>query len=208
MPLYEDEEPTGDFAHILFTTLSGLAFRFGAPELKFEDNLAKAVDATPVAYRDRLLEQYQKGKDKCESPIETIMLPWLLTQAYPWFKYNPTLLLPGETNKYERMTLAVIPQLPIGKYRADFALAGSRGGLIRFLIVECDGKEFHDGVNNVIKDVERDVRLLKNKRVLDIVRLDGSAILRNPSACARSVASSLASAWTKGNKETAWKFEP
>jgi very-short-patch-repair endonuclease len=108
---------------------------------------------------------------------------------------------------YVPMTIAVIPQLQIGRYRADFALAGSRGGLIRFVVIECDGKAFHDGVENVTRDVNRDVAILANKRVLDVVRFDGKDILRTPQLCAQRAAQAVRDAWTKGNRATAAKFE-
>ena len=149
----------------------------------------------------------EKASPLCESPIEHIILPWLIGQKYPAFEWNPAVLLPGEGAQLVPFTVAVIPQLPIGRYRADFALASSRrDGKIRFIIVECDGKEFHDGVQNVIKDVDRDVRLLANERVLDVVRFEGREIMRSAQKCAQRAAEAVRWAWSTKNTEVAHKF--
>lgn len=152
-------------------------------------------------------EAYELVKPLCESPIERIIAPWLIAQRYYGFVQNPCVLRPGESAKYVPYTVAVIPQLPIGRYRADFALAASRrDGKIRFVIVECDGAQFHDGVPNVVKDIHRDVSLLANDRVLDVVRLEGREIYRDPQKAADKVAKAVKWAWSVANEEVAHKF--
>lgn len=147
---------------------------------------------------DLALAAWVRGIGLCESPIEKVLLPGLICQRYQFFNFNPCVLLPGETDKFKRGTMAVIPQLPIGRYRVDFALAGSIGdGPIKFVVVECDGKEFHDGIANVRRDVNRDVSILQNRRVLDVFRLDGREILRDPKGAAKRVGKAVLEAWRK-----------
>ena len=156
---------------------------------------------------EKFAEAYKRAVPLCESPIERLILPWLISQDYPGFNHNPAVLRPGESHLYVPFTVAVIPQLPIGRYRADFALASSRkDGKVRFVIVECDGAAFHDGVSNVVKDVDRDVKLLSNDRVLDVIRIEGKEIRRDPQAAAAIAAKAVYWAWSTKNKDTAHKF--
>lgn len=156
---------------------------------------------------NKFTEAYELAKPLCESPIERLILPWLIGQEYPGFNRNPCVLRPGDSLKYVPYTVAIIPQLPIGRHRVDFALAASRKDKkIRFVVVECDGAEFHDSVKNVVKDVVRDVRLLENSRVLDVVRIEGKDIYRDPQMAAVKAAMALKWAWSYGNEKVAHKF--
>lgn len=205
-----DEEPTEDGLQPIGASLIGAAFRLhmtGADDIVSERELEKALSLVLDPLKEQARDAWAKGLTKCESAIEKVLLPWLVCQRYEFFSHHPAVLFAGETHAYEPMTLAVIPQLPIGRFRADFALAGSRGGLVRFVVVECDGKEFHDGVENVKRDLNRDVSILANNRVLDVVRFDGKSILQNPQWCAEQAARAVREAWRKGNPATAAKFE-
>jgi len=158
---------------------------------------AKALDTVPPSLQQKAADAIAKGLTKCESPIEQALLPWLVTQDYQFFRYSPTVLFAGEHCLYVPRTLAIVPQLPIGRYRVDFALAASLGGAIRFVIVECDGKEFHDGVDNTFRDAERDATIMKNERVLAIVRIPGVEIMRDAQAAAKIAARAVLDAWAK-----------
>lgn len=210
-PLYEDELPTGDFVHI-GGTITGVLFRFGVPGS--HDEVAKqqfamaretiqgfpggpGYEERTERFKDQADKAWERGLPLCESPIEKLLLPWLICQPYQFFNFNPAVLLSGESKFYVPGTLAVIPQLPIGRYRVDFALAASLGGPIRFVVVECDGKEFHDGVENVKRDLDRDAAILNNPRVLDVVRFDGRDILRDPQGCGQCAAKAVFEAWRK-----------
>ena len=147
-----------------------------------------------------------RGTGRCESPIERQLLPWLLRQQYRFFDAGTFLLLPAESDGLEEKQVAVIPQLPIGRYRVDFALAAKRGGRTRFVIVECDGAEFHDKPEQVMRDVDRDVALLANRRVLEVVRLSGKEIARVPEEAAARVEDAMRNAWSRSTKALDEKF--
>lgn len=169
-----------------------------APVVSITKDGRTAIETVPQAFREQAHAAIERGLTKCESPIENAILPWLVVQIYQFFDYNPAVLFAGETDQYKAGTIAVIPQLPIGRFRADFALAGSiSAGPVRFVIIECDGKEFHDGVKNVIRDVNRDVAILANPRVLDVVRIGGSEIMRDPCGAGRIAARGVLEAWAK-----------
>lgn len=203
----EDRELRSAFCPIA-RAIPYLLSRFD-PDILAEVQTNDALDIVPGPHKGVASAMILRGLEKCESPIEKAILPWLVAQRYQFFDYSPTVLFAGETKKYVRGTLAVIPQLPIGRYRVDFALAGSIGkGPVRFVVVECDGKEFHDGVENVKRDINRDVAILANDRVLDVIRIDGSQIMHNPERAAQVAAKGVITAWSVTNKNNAHKFGP
>ncbi len=196
--LYEDEAPRRDLSSF-GDAAKKIMFRLGDPAAmaeRYVEELQKAADSEP-GHRTEIIEAYKRGVDRCESPIEFLLFPWLIAQRYQFFDYRPSVLLPGETGQYVKETLSVIPQLPIGRYRADFALAAALNGPIRFVVIECDGAAFHNGVENVKRDVDRDVAILANKRVLDVFRLDGAEIFRSPQKAAQKAAKAVLEAWRK-----------
>lgn len=132
----------------------------------------------------QIKEAFDRASLSCESPIELTLLPWLLTRHYRPFQFNPLVLLPGEGNRLEYGQIALVPQMPLGRFRADFVLVGKGRDFFRFFVIECDGADYH----NAEKDAERD-RIIKNenKRVKYIVRLRGGAIMFNPRKCAEIV---------------------
>ena len=148
--------------------------------------LRKVLPSCDERFHQQITTAVNKGKGRCESPIEDILFPRLVAQEYSCFRYNPAVLLPGEQGDYVPFTVCVIPQLPVRPYRADFALAASRGGLIKFVLVECD---------EATRDAARDARLRSNPRILDIVRIPGGAILAAPEVAARRAERALLDAW-------------
>jgi len=70
-------------------------------------------------------------------------------------------------------------QFGIGPFRADFAFADRR------LVVECDGRAWHDAA----RDKRRDARL--REMGWEVLRITGSDIVRTPTECARKVADVL-----------------
>jgi very-short-patch-repair endonuclease len=121
----------------------------------------------------------------CESPIERILLPWLLTRHYRPFEFMPTVLLPGEGAKLEYGHIALVPQMPLGRFRADFVLAGRGREFVRFFVIECDGADYHEDRE---KDDARDAQIRKeNGRVKAIIRLSGGNIMNRPRESAEIV---------------------
>ena len=148
-----------------------------------QEQLGIAWSIVPEIARDPLISAFDRGIEKCESPIEKHLLPWILAECARWSNWEPLLLFPGESDQLPSGRLAIIPQLPIGAYRCDFAIAGRRRGPVRFSIIECDGAEFHDKG----ADATRDERILKNPRILKIFRFTGAEIFKD----VKSVASRI-----------------
>ena len=120
----------------------------------------------------------------CESPIERILLPWLLTRRYRPFEFKPLVLLPGEGGKLEYGQIALVPQMPFGRFRTDFVLAGKGREFVRLFVIECDGADYHEKE----KDDARDAQIKKeNNRVKAIIRLTGGQIMNQPRESAEFV---------------------
>jgi very-short-patch-repair endonuclease len=162
-----------------------------------------AVSCVPDSLKDKAQTCFNLALEICESPIEKLLLPWLICQEYSFFEHTPLVLVRGELHKLSDRSVALIPQLPIGRYRVDFALAARRGGQTRFVIIECDGEEFHQDVH---KDINRDAKLLSYRQVLDVVSVSGKDICKDARAAALGVAKAFAWAWSKNNISVAWKF--
>jgi len=97
---------------------------------------------------------------KCESPIEQIFLRRVL-ERWP--------------------EIDIEAQVKIGPYRADFVLEGK-------LVVECDGREFHESLTQQAHDSERD-DLMRELGYI-VIRLSGADIHRGDH-CLAAVGDSL-----------------
>lgn len=112
--------------------------------------------------------------DRLESPIEQALAEALMLACAHY--------------AHSERTLEVRCQHPIGRYRADFALrvVGTDGAELGRMVVEADGREFHD----VKRDAERDAELLAMGWPTH--RYTGSAIHKNPHECAADAVAWLA----------------
>ena len=147
------------------------------------DDEQAANELKDIPDGDIIAPEVAKALPLCESPIERILLPWLLAQEYTPFG-RPTVMLPGEGGRLEYAKLALVPQLPIGRFRADFALVGKGREFIRFFIIECDGADYHDQDKDAARDAQ--IRSL-NKNVRSITRLTGGLIMNDPRGAAEQV---------------------
>lgn len=107
------------------------------------------------------LEWYKSMLEKCQSPIEQQMMASFISHG---------------------MASAIHQQVPIGTYRVDFTLMSAGA----FIVVECDGHEFHEKTK---EQVERDN---KRDRYLQqegwrVFRFSGSEIHNDADKCVDEV---------------------
>jgi very-short-patch-repair endonuclease len=124
-----------------------------------------------------------------ESPIEEDFLTALMTVC------PKGVLVPGGTTPFELHNMAlddekldylfVVPQMTFGPYRADFVLAAYHTPMHpKFLVVECDGHNFHLATREQInRDHARDAYF--EGALIEVKRYSGRAIKRDPFGCAR-----------------------
>jgi hypothetical protein len=104
---------------------------------------------------------------RTESPIEARLFPFL-AETFPLVLNRPEAVKGGETG--------LIVQCVIGRFRADFAVVRRIDGVVRLVVVECDGRKFHDPGRDALRDAE----LGGDERVIKIVRLPGTLIQADP----------------------------
>lgn len=81
------------------------------------------------------------------------------------------------------IAFVMIPQSPVGPYRADFGLMLIRGSEQKMLAVELDGHDFHEKTKKqAAHDKKRDRYFAADG--LTVVRFTGSEVHRDADACA------------------------
>lgn len=92
--------------------------------------------------------------------------------------------LPGirDAERYPGFWLHIFPQEPVGPYRVDFLAIAAFNGRAKTLIIECDGKEFHQDWE---KDFDRDMYMRRLK--YGVIRLKGTDIHCHPTACRKHI---------------------
>jgi len=107
---------------------------------------------------DRTGRRRRKRLSECESPVERMFYQ----AAFDVLK------------KYD-----IIPQYPILRYRADFAIPEER------IVIEIDGHNYHSSKKKVAADNKRDRHMLSLGWI--VIRFSGSEVYRNPYDCANEV---------------------
>lgn len=201
MALYEDEfvdgpsfEIIGRAAELLIPKLT----KSYDPDVGFALELRAAIEQSPN-FGNRINAAVGAVVSLCGSPIEKFLLPWLVAQEYEGTRYQPSVFLPSDdfASLLGPSVVAVVPQLEIGRYRVDFALAHRRRGrsAVKLVLIECDGAEFHKGAANEARDRKRDAILTADARVLGIIRISGREIYHDPCASAQLAAAAFGWFW-------------
>jgi len=119
----------------------------------------------------------------CESPIEKIMLPWLVYENY-W----PLSPLPARCHSHKKDGLLpnadviIVPQFAFVKFRVDFAIYARYKGQSKIVALECDGEKFHGARADILRN-----GYLASWGI-QTIRAQGSEINKSPSDVSRRVA--------------------
>lgn len=92
--------------------------------------------------------------EKCESPIERLMAPWLACMNFDPVAHGPILVFSSLDDADLDLPMFIIHQYKIGGRRLDFALFTKYGDLRRIFAFECDGLEFHNRGDDIFRDAE------------------------------------------------------
>lgn len=86
----------------------------------------------------------------------------------------------------------VASQVVVGNYRCDFMLSTYHGVVPKVMAIECDGYAYHRAHGwQVQRDSERDAYF--RRRLIEVRRIAGGKIMRDPYRCARSALEALGS---------------
>lgn len=166
-------------AHIL-KTHPGKGFsnlRFGMSRLYgYAESLGVPVSGYD-AIAHKAQEEFIKGAELCESPIERSMLAALLTGHWAGFNALPPVVHDTRKTSAENLPQAevvIIPQLAFVRYRLDFAVVVVKDRKQVIVDVECDGAAYH---TDPIADLER-MEYLKSWNI-PVFRAKGSDLYEN-----------------------------
>ncbi len=116
---------------------------------------------------------FRHVRDRCESPIE-VAYSLALFQV-PSVRGRTLDRIDQVINSRSRaQSILVFAQCPILQYRVDFLLVGKNVPNPGYLVIECDGAEYHSAENDAGRD-----RQLK-ARGFEILRFRGGEIYEHP----------------------------
>lgn len=129
----------------------------------------------------KLLAAKHSLSAKTDSPIETILGAEIQVLMQETLGESFSV---GSTGKESDFTL--VPQYRVGRYRYDFALCV---GGEAFVLIECDGKDYHSSPEQISNDASKDKLALD--RGIQMMRFSGSMINSSPAICAIRSAKAL-----------------
>jgi hypothetical protein len=94
----------------------------------------------------KVRQEFTKGAEMCESPIERNMLAALLTAAWVGLDVFPPLVHDHRKQNHELLPavpVVIIPQLAFVRYRLDFGIAIIKDRRLQLVAIECDGAAYH-----------------------------------------------------------------
>lgn len=150
------------------------------------DNAQTVFDRGLADYNFSMQTFFNKCVEKCESPIEKLLLAALCTRMRMEFTF---FLSHPHEDWLGNLKNAVIctPQIKIGPYRADFVLHDLRHDPIKRTVIECDGHDFHERTKEQAKrDRSRD-RWFAAQGIA-VLRFTGSEIYQDPFLVADEIA--------------------
>lgn len=168
---------------------------------KLDREFRAALKQFITAREDIFTRMCERAWSLCESPIEKLLVPHLLTvetvmgstcQAMP---ANSTPEQHIETLKILPEGWMLKPQAVIAPWRVDFLCQLiDHGGAIKSIVIECDGHDYHERTKEqAAHDRKRDRDL--TARGFTVLRFTGSEIYKSPAKCAADVAAVFHEAW-------------
>lgn len=142
----------------------------------------------------------QTCRDKSDTPLSHGQSPleatfaWAMTEVLDQFgggrlMWNDPVSLKeveidhgyGVPNLMSSFHMHVWSQVKIGKYTADFLVAYRHGGSndIRYLVIECDGHDFHERTKKQAEHDRRRDREMQSSGI-PVLRVTGSEVWRSP----------------------------
>lgn len=174
VPLVEAEEHSGAGLSYAVERFRRRCHGLGMSEVMIEQRLAGA----------RL--EYAEAIRACESPIEKVLLPWLVFEDYGDFEGPAHVQVEDGVLPLLNTQIVIVPQFKFLNYRLDFAVVVKmRTGDRRIIAVECDGEAHHRG--RIGWDRHRDKRLASWG--IYTVRAEGREAHSYPQAVSARVAS-------------------
>lgn len=102
---------------------------------------------------NKAADEIALGLAECESPLEKRMLPYLVCQDYMDLNSGYAMVhVPKKATTAPGYGVFIVPQMAFMKYRADFGLVAVKNGRRHIVLIECDGRDYHDPVKDSARD--------------------------------------------------------
>lgn len=161
-----------------------------------DKQVTNALETAVEAYRYGLLADIAWAEEQCESPIERVMAAWLYSElTFSFGMHDLTVFVgPREERRwpepYNYNGAGLYCQAPIDRYRVDFLLFARIADKHSWLVVECDGHDYHERTKEQARrDRSRDRWMTLNG--LKVLRFTGQEIYENPQECASQAVEAL-----------------
>lgn len=161
------------------------------------DKAMAAVEEASSTAAAQFIENYELIARRCESPIERLLLAQLYIHAkiigYPGLHFCMT-ETPRDEASFDEAAF-VYQQVRIDRYRVDFLIHDAtlplELGAPRWMVVECDGHDFHERTKEQARrDKQRD-RFFQSKGYR-VLRFTGSELYADAEACVDEIVEQLA----------------
>lgn len=190
--------------------------------MKHPKRIPSAIQPIPAAQRDSRVDEYIREaadleaarfkeawepiKDRCESPIEALLMASLYA-ASKISEYRLDFFLSDNPNPvpYLDQCAYVYQQVPVGPYRVDIIIHDVSMPLSlappRWMVVECDGHDFHERTKEQARHDKKRDRFFQSKGY-KVLRFTGSEIWADPDRCAEEIIDELAAndSWRNHDK--------
>lgn len=159
---------------------------------RFEQFLREAAQHEALRFEEAVLHACRD----CESPIEALVVAALYKTSRIGIE-NLHFLGTKTVSKDPDFDEAafVYTQIPIGEYRADILIHDAtlplELGQPRWMIIECDGHDYHERTKEQARRDKRRDRYFTSKGY-KVLRFTGSEIWADPDACAEEIVENLA----------------
>lgn len=107
----------------------------------------------------------------------------------PFMSIPPGVLCAGK-KKMPKGDLIIAPQFNFGPFRLDFLVIGRVGGDEKWINVECDGDEHHNGTIDQFESGRERNKFMRESGI-EVIRFRGAEIWKQPAACAHEAATIL-----------------
>jgi very-short-patch-repair endonuclease len=107
------------------------------------------------------MERFCQTRHLCESPIEEMMLAHLANASIDGGTVRTFIHDIQSGEEFPNEPFVVVPQFPIAKFRLDFFLVLVRKRRAWLFDIECDGINFHGGIDKRKEDYDRDTYLAR-----------------------------------------------
>lgn len=166
------------------------------------ERISKMIEEAAENEAVRFSEEFYSLASHCESPIEEMLLAALFADH----RVDETsIIFMGDSSPDRKFiqgeTAYIYQQAKIGDYRADFLILDASMPLDladpRWMVVECDGHDFHERTKEQARRDKRRDRYFQSIGY-KVLRFTGSEIWADPEACANEVFGEL-------QRDDAWR---